>query len=181
MAAMLGLTNEAAKEVRQDFHNDSNQSVEDAYMASNPDNVDLSHVPARNRDQIKTMLLKYSSMWSGELGEIKMTKHQIDTMPGTRPTAQNPYRAGPHAREAELKEVDRMLRAGVIEPSKSAWVSSVVLVPKKDVKLRFCVDYRWLNAVTIRDSYPLPRMDEYIEPLGEGTVFSTLDCNSRYW
>ncbi|CDF38257.1 unnamed protein product [Chondrus crispus] len=160
VAAMLDLTDEEANEVQQDFDKDANWAVENTSMTSNPDDVDISHVPARHRDQIKAMLLKYSSMWSGELGEIKVTKHHIDTMTGTRPIAQNPYRAGPHAREAEMKEVDCMLRAGVLEPSKSAWASPVALLPKKDGQLRFCVDYRRLNAVTIRDSYPLPRMDE---------------------
>jgi len=57
----------------------------------------------------------------------------------------------------------------------------VVLVPKKDGTLRFCVEYRLLNAVSERDSYPLPRMDECIDSLGEAKVLSTLDCNARYW
>jgi len=56
-----------------------------------------------------------------------------------------------------------------------------VLVPKKDGTLRFCVDYRPLNAVSKRDSYPLPRMDECIDSLGEAKVFSTLHCNTGYW
>ena len=74
-----------------------------------------------------------------------------------------------------------MLQAGVIEPSTSAWALTVVLVPRKDGKLRFCIDYRRLNAVTFRDSYPLPRMYEYIDSLGEAKVFTTLDCSSGYW
>ena len=73
-----------------------------------------------------------------------------------------------------------MLQAGVIEPSTSAWASPVVLVPKKYMSVRFCVDYRRLNAVTFRDSYPLPRMDNYIDSLEEALVLTTLDCNSGY-
>ena len=54
-------------------------------------------------------------------------------------------------------------------------------VPKKDGKLRFCVDYRRLNTMTVKDSYPLPRMDECIDSLGDASVFTTLDAYSGYW
>ena len=94
--------------------------------------------------------------------------------------AQPPYRAGPKAREFEKKEVERMLRDGIIEPSQSNWAAPVVLVPKKEGTLRFCVDYRRLNSVTVRDSYPLPRMDESIDSLGEAKYFTTLDANAGY-
>jgi hypothetical protein len=56
-----------------------------------------------------------------------------------------------------------------------------VLVPKPDGSLRFCVYYRRLNAITVPDTYKLPRMDECIDSLGEAVVFTTLDCNSGYW
>jgi hypothetical protein len=74
-----------------------------------------------------------------------------------------------------------MLKSGVIESATSEWASPVVLVPKPDGSMRFCIDYRKLNAVSVRDSYPLPRMDEHIDSLGDASVFSTLDCNSGYW
>ena len=93
----------------------------------------------------------------------------------------HPYRAGPHARKAEEEEVQRMLEADVIEPSQSEWASPVVLVTKPDGILRFCIDYRKVNALTVKDTYPLPRMDEFLDSLGDATIFSTLDCNSGYW
>ena len=67
-----------------------------------------------------------------------------------------------------------MLKSGVIAPSNAEWASPVVFVPKPDGSLRFCVDYRKLNSITVRDSYPMPRMDECIDSLGSATVFSTL-------
>ena len=145
------------------------------------ENIDLSHVPTRLQERIREMLRPFSSMWDGSLCEIRTTEHRINLQPDARPIAQNPYRAGPRARVVEQEEVDRMLQAGVIEPAQSEWASPVVLVPKSDGTLRFCVDYRRLNAVTIKDSYPLPRMDECIDSLGDANVFSTLDCNSGYW
>ncbi len=57
----------------------------------------------------------------------------------------------------------------------------MVIVPKRDGSARFCVDYRKLNASTIRDAYPIPRMDDCIDSLGEAKIFTTLDCNSGYW
>ncbi len=74
-----------------------------------------------------------------------------------------------------------MLEKGVIELAQSPWASPVVLVPKPDGMLRFCVDYRKLNAITVRDTYPIPRMDECIDSLGSAKIFSTLDCNSGFW
>jgi hypothetical protein len=74
-----------------------------------------------------------------------------------------------------------MLKAGLIEPATSEWESPVVLITKKDGSIRLCVEYRKINALTLKDSYALPRMDECLDSLGDAIVFSTLDCNSRYW
>lgn len=74
-----------------------------------------------------------------------------------------------------------MLDKEVIEPSPSEWASPVVFARKKDGTMRFCVDYRRLNAMTVPESYPIPRMDECLDSLGEAEIFSSLDCNWGYW
>jgi hypothetical protein len=74
-----------------------------------------------------------------------------------------------------------MLAEKVIEPATCEWVSPILLVSRPDGSLCFCVDYRSLNAITVPDTYPLPRMDECIDSLGDAVVFTTLDFNSGYW
>ena len=74
-----------------------------------------------------------------------------------------------------------MLEKGVIEPSNSPWASPIVLVTKKDGTTRFCVDYRRLNDVTVKDAYPLPRVDECIDALAGSKWFSCMDLNSGLW
>ncbi|BHF70488.1 hypothetical protein SprV_0301353900 [Sparganum proliferum] len=79
------------------------------------------------------------------------------------------------------KLLDELLRAKIIQPFSSPWTSPIALVPKKDGPLRLCVDYRRLNAVTVRDSFPLSRLDDTIDALGQAAWFSTLDLKSGYW
>ena len=74
-----------------------------------------------------------------------------------------------------------MLDSGAIRPSQSAWCNAVVLVRKKDAGLRFCIDFRQLNARTKKDLYPLPRMQETMESLVRARFFSTMDLKSGFW
>lgn len=74
-----------------------------------------------------------------------------------------------------------MLEEGVVKPAMLEWAGPVAFVSKKIGKLRFCVDYRKLNAMTIRDTYPLPWMEKRIDALGSATIFSSFDCSSGYW
>ena len=74
-----------------------------------------------------------------------------------------------------------MQTSEVIQPSESPWASPVVMVKKKDGTYRFCVDYRQVNSVTKRDSFPLPRIDDLSDQLGQSCYFSTLDLDSGYW
>jgi len=135
-------------------------------------------VPDALRGDVDDLLEEYRTLWAGQLGKVDVTPHRIEVTPGARPRRAQPYRAS-HASLA--KEVQRQRDLGVIEPSSAEWAFPVVLVPKPDGTMRFCVDYRQLNEMTVRDVYPLPRMDDCIDFLGDAKVFSTLDCNSGYW
>jgi len=134
-----------------------------------------------HRNRLRSMLRKYESLYDGTLGEIVATEHTIDLTEGAAPIRQQPYRAGPKAREVVNEHVNKMLEHGVIEPATTPWASPVVLAPKKDGSYRFCVNFRRLNSITVRDSYPLPRIDECVDSLGDAQYLSTLDCNWGYW
>ena len=74
-----------------------------------------------------------------------------------------------------------MLDAGVAQPSNSPWCNAAVLVRKKDGSLCFCIDFRRLNALTVKDSHPLPRICETLESLAGAANYSTFDLNSGFW
>lgn len=97
------------------------------------------------------------------------------------PIKQAPRRIPLQMWEEVNRIIEDMKEQGVIEESSSPWVSPVVLVRKKDGTIRFCVDYRKLNAVTKKDSYPLPRIDDILDQLSGNSWFSTLDLKSGYW
>jgi hypothetical protein len=132
-----------------------------------------------NEDERPEMLKKHAKSWDGHLGHIRNVQHHIPTT--GPPKRQAPYRCGLKTRNAVAEEIKRMKGLGVIEPSTSQWAAPIVLIPKPDGSLRFCVDYRKLNEITIRDSYPLHRMDDCLDNLGSATIFSILDANSGYW
>ena len=115
-----------------------------------------------------------------QLGRTDMVHHSIDT--GTsQPIHQNPYRIPFAQRETVKAQIDQMLANDVIRPSCSPWASPVVVVKKKKGEDRFCVGYRRLNAVSKKDVYPLPRVDETLDLLGGAKYFTTLDFRAGYW
>lgn len=109
-----------------------------------------------------------------------LVKHTIDTG-DSRPLSQPPHRTSAAENETIDSLLDDMLQQGIVQPSNSPWASPVVLVRKHDGSPRFCVDYRWINGITRKDVYPLPRIDDTLHSLGNSTIFSTLDLTSSYW
>ena len=116
----------------------------------------------------------------GERGETDLTRFSIDTgdaQPRKQPACWIPFAV----REEVSKQIDEMESNGIIRPSSSAWASPIVLVRKKDGGMRFCVDYRQLNSVTKKNTYPLPQIDDRLDQLGNARFFSTLDLAAGYW
>jgi hypothetical protein len=104
----------------------------------------------------------------------------IELVPGTAPISKRPYRMAAN-QLAELKEqLQELLDKGYIRPSSSPWGAPVIFVPKKDGTQRMCIDYRALNEVTIKNKYPLPRIDDLFDQLRGACVFSKIDLRSGY-
>jgi hypothetical protein len=104
----------------------------------------------------------------------------IEHIPGTRPIAQRPYRMNPVELVELKKQLDDMLRKGLIQPSSSSWRSPVLFVDKSDGSSRLCTDYRKLNDVTIKNKYPLPKIEDLFDQLNGSQVFSIIDLRTGY-
>ncbi|CAM5089613.1 unnamed protein product [Natator depressus] len=149
--------------------------------ADGMEEVNLSMTPGcMQRQQIKELCTSYAPTFSATPGLTERAYHSIDTG-NVHPIKVQPYRVSPQAKTAVEREMQDMLQMGVIRLSDSAWASPVVLVPKPDGEICFCVDYHKLNAVTRPDSYPMPCTDELLEKLGRVQFISTLDLTKGYW
>ncbi|KAK1627778.1 hypothetical protein QYE76_002093 [Lolium multiflorum] len=104
----------------------------------------------------------------------------IELIPGTGPIAQRAYSMNPAELVELKKQLDDMLAKGLIKPSASPWRSPVLFVDKKDGTIRLCTDYRKLNDVTIKNKYPLPKIEDLFDQLTGATVFSKIDLRTGY-
>ena len=111
-----------------------------------------------------------------DIGGCTIAKHTVELEPGAVPHREGARRMSPEKAERANQEVRNLLALGMIQPSLSPWASGIVMVRKKNGELRFCCDFRPLNEVTIKDAYPLPRIDESLARLGNAkfTPASTL-------
>ena len=116
----------------------------------------------------------------GSPGLVEGVQCDIDT--GTaNPILQKRWRHTPEQLEQIRENIEELLSKGIIEPGEGQWGFPVVMVKKKDGSWRFCVDFRSLNAITQKDVYPLPRIDETIEHTAGARIFSVVDALSGYW
>ncbi len=142
----------------------------------------VTDLQPHQRQEVIELLCRNADVFScsqEDLGRTDIAKHHIETN-SAPPIRQLPRRLPSVKREEAKNAVEQMAQQGLIEPSTSPWASPVVLVKKRDGSWRFCVDYRKLNDVTKKDSYPLPRIDDTLETLAGTEWFSTLDLKSGY-
>jgi hypothetical protein len=110
----------------------------------------------------------------------RLQNHTIPLMEGKGPVKVRPYRYPQSQKEQIEIMIQDMLAEGIIQPSTSPYSSPIVLVKKKDGTWRFCTDYRALNAITMKDSFPMPTVDELLDDLFGAQYFSKLDLRSGY-
>jgi hypothetical protein len=142
-----------------------------------------ANVTNEEKKKLKALLEENRDVFSlseFDIGRTGLVKHYIDT--GNARPFQQQLRRHPIAHlDAIDAQVDTLVKTGMASPSMAPWASNVVLVKKSDGSLRFCIDYRQLNQLTVKDSFPLPRIDTCFDALGGAKYFSSLDLRSGYW
>ena len=150
--------------------------------------LDLSGLeawPQEQAEQARSLLKEYNDIFlleKRDMGHTNATKHKIVLKdPDTPPFKEHFCRIPPPQLDEVREHLKLMLDAGVIQPSNSPWCNAVVLVRKKDGSLHFCIHFRKLNSLTVKDSHPLPHICETLESLAGAAHFSTFDMNSGFW
>ncbi|CAH9101779.1 unnamed protein product [Cuscuta epithymum] len=125
----------------------------------------------------------YSDVFPEDLSGLPPSREiefEIELLPGTAPISRAPYRMAPAELQELHKQLQELLEKGFIRPSYSPWGAPVLFVKKKDGTMRLCIDYRELNKVTIKNRYPLPRIDDLFDQLKGAVIFSKIDLRSGY-
>jgi hypothetical protein len=155
---------------------------EEAKICRFPDcqSEDLSEVQREELEAVVGAFAYVFAVDDSELGVTPYGEHHIKTG-NHMPIKQATHRNTPNVVKKKRDKVEEMLSKGIVVPNNSPWWANTVLVRKKDGSARFCVGYRTLNTLTVRDASPLPRIDDTLDALSGAVYFSTLDMRSGYW
>ena len=160
---------------------DRNQGYLTQQVTPAPEPQDISTIPSPIADVVH----RHKNA-GGTLGPVPPNttstgfEMHIDTLPGARPRAARQYRLSPIEKAELEKQIQHLLDMGWIQPSVSPWASSILFAPKPGGKLRLCIDYRYLNENTVKNTYPLPRIDTLLDQLQGHKYFTALDLASGY-
>ena len=149
---------------------------------------EIEHLRGKVTDEqleaIKDVLERNEDVFSrhkADIGCCNFVELEIELEESAVPHREGARRMTPHKSDACRKEIETLLEYDMIEPSKSPWACGVVMAKKKGDQLRLCCDFRYLNSVTVKDAYPIPRIDESLSKLGDAKFFTTLDLGSAFW
>ena len=154
----------------------------DDWRPSDEANINSDNLNPAEIDKVKSLMDEYADIFSKNDEDIGSADfiHKIELIDKT-PVRSRAYRI-PHTQKVVVAdEIAKMLRIGVIQRSQSDYASPIVLVKKQDGSNRFCIDFRKLNEFTVKDSYPMPLIEEKLEGLAGKKYFTSLDLTSGYW
>ncbi len=140
----------------------------------------ISYLTETQRGDVLALLNSFPMLFSDVPSRTNLIQHDVDVGSAV-PIKQHAYRCPVGKRELMKKEVTYLLENGLAKPSSSSWSSPCLLTPKSDGTPRFCTDFRKVNAVTVPDSFPLPRMEDCIDSIGSAVFITKLDLLKGYW
>ncbi|XP_052197391.1 uncharacterized protein LOC127804559 [Diospyros lotus] len=150
----------------------------EAYLAfvttGKKNNTELSDIP---------VVREFPDVFPDELPglpPLREVEFSIELMPGTQPVSKAPYRMALNELKELRVQLEELIEKGFVLPSASPWGAPVLFVRKKDGSMRLCIDYRQLNQVTLKNKYPLPRVDDLLDQLRGASVFSKINLKSGY-
>ncbi|GJU65174.1 putative reverse transcriptase domain-containing protein [Tanacetum coccineum] len=114
------------------------------------------------------------------LPPTRQVEFQIDLVPGAAPVARAPYRLAPSEMKELFGQLKELSDKGFIRPSSSPWGAPVLFIEKKDGSFRMCIDYRELNKLTVKNRYPLPKMNDLLDQLQGSNIYSKIDLRSGH-
>ena len=144
---------------------------------------DLSHLDSADRRSVQDLMSEYADCVSTgpfDTGHTEFVTHTIDTS-GAPPVRIAPRRLPIHQQQEVREHIDKLRDHHIIRPSNSPWSAPIVVVRKPDNSIRLCVDYRQLNNITVKDAFPMPRIDDAIDAMSGARYFTTIDLASGYW
>ena len=172
----------SSKQIRKQY-----SKIESAFIAiinSKNELASINNISSNESNNKHPLIEKYHDVFPSDLPyglpPSRNIDHKIEIIPGSEPPSKATYKMSPSELDELKKIIQELLEHGFIQPSMSPYGAPVLFVKKKDGSIRMCVDYRALNKITIKNKYPLPRIDELLDRLKGAKYFSKIDLRSGY-
>ena len=171
--------NDTAEELGNLFESSASTKLSNSDILRQLDSK-LTHLQPSQQENIRELMREYAHLFPDVPPRTTLIEHDVDVS-DAQPVKQHPYRLNPSKQEYLSKEIQYLLENDLIEPSQSSWSSPCILVPKLDGSYRMCTDYRKVNNLTKTDTFPIPRMDDCVDKVGNAKYVSKFDLLKGFW